>query len=125
MEEDKQIQGERLQEILFALNIKQKQFCDITGIQQSHMSNAVQGKKGISFGLIEKMIRAFPNVNTNRIITGDGPVLLFEPDMLQIIKEPSAYYGQSDTCTHLDALRQRLVQSLAIVEHIIANNCQK
>lgn len=121
---NKQRQGERLEEILFALEIGQKHFCDKTGVQQSHMSLALKGVKGISFGMLEKTIRAFPNVNLNRIFTGEGPIL-FSQSYMSEVQEPRAQYGAQGRCDHLQAIRQRLVQSLTIIEHLIAEDCQK
>lgn len=123
---NKELQGERLQEILFALNISQNTFCEMTGSQQSHLSNAIQGKKGISFGMLEKTMRTFPQVNLNRIFTGEGPVLYSTyTNISSEVRERGAVYAAKGRCEHLEALRQRLLQSLTIIEHIIAEDCQK
>lgn len=121
---NKEQQGERLAFVIIALDLSQIKFCQHSGIQQSHLSNAIKGKKGISFTMLEKIATHYPRVNINYIFTGVGPVLLEEYQVSEL-REPSAPYGTKTRCEHLDALRQRLSQSLAIVEHIIAENCHK
>lgn len=116
--------GKRLADVLDSLNLNQVQFAEKIGMSQSQVNRSLSDQKNVSSGMIEKMLNAFPIININRLFTGVGPVLLEEYQVHEL-REPSAPYGTKTRCEHLDALRQRLSQSLVIVEHIIAENCQK
>lgn len=116
--------GKRLADVLDSLSLNQVQFAEKIGMSQSQVNRSLSDQKNVSSGMIEKMLNAFPIVNINRLFTGVGPVLLEEYQVREL-REPSAPYGTKTRCEHMEALRQRLSQSLTIVEHIIAENCQK
>lgn len=112
--------GEALVDILNALNIKQIELSKRTHIVQSHLSLVIHGKKTISYGMIEKLIRVFPQINTNRIFTGNGPVLLPEWQQRDRVEEPQALYEDSS----LHQARQHLVSALREIDAAIAKKCQ-
>lgn len=111
----------RLSDILNALNLNQTQLSKKTKIVQSHISAVIKEKKGISYGMIEKLIQHFPQVNVNRIFTGRGPVLLPDWEQYDQVGEPSMPYGRADP---LAQVRYHLVCALREVDEAIAKNCQ-
>ena len=111
---EKQIQGKRLQEIVDALNLNQQRFSRLIQNSQSHVSRAIKGEKGISFGMLQKMLRQYPQININRIFTGLGPVL-FSSEAIQTVEESQAPYGDP-----LSEARQHLKSALDLLDH-----CQK
>lgn len=111
----------RLAEILRAMNINQIELSKKARISQSHLSLVINEKKGISYGMIEKLMRHFPQVNVNRIFTGRGPVLLPDWEQYDQVGEPSMPYGRADP---LAQVRYHLVYALREVDEAIAKNCQ-
>lgn len=111
----------RLSDILNALNLNQTELSKKAGIVQSHISAVIKEKKGISYGMIEKLMRHFPQVNVNRIFTGRGPVLLPDWEQYDQVGEPSVPYGSTDP---LAQTWYHLVCALREVDRAIAKNCQ-
>lgn len=108
-------------DILRALKLSQTELSEKSHISQSHISLVINEKKGISYGMIEKMMRHFPQVNVNRIFTGRGPVLLPDWEQYDQVGEPSIPYGNADP---LAQARYHLVCALREVDRAIAKNCQ-
>lgn len=113
--------GQIMVDILTALNIKQTELSKQTKIVQSHLSLVIHGKKGISYGMIEKLIQVFPQINTNRIFTGSGPVLLPKWQQYDTVEESQAPYKTDDP---LFRARHHLLAALGEVDAAIAKNCQ-
>lgn len=114
--------SQRMTEILFALNVNQTELAETAGIVQSHISAVIRQKKGISYGMIEKIILHFPQVNVNRIFTGRGPVLLSDWEQPDQVGESSVPYEKADP---LSKTRHHLVCALREIDMAIAKNCQQ
>jgi transcriptional regulator with XRE-family HTH domain len=62
----------RLQKFLQAENITPARFADQIGIQRSGVSHILSGRNKPGFDFIEKMLRCYPSLNAEWIITGKG-----------------------------------------------------
>lgn len=62
----------RLQQFLQAENITPARFADQIGIQRSGVSHILSGRNKPGFDFIEKMLRCYPSLNAEWIITGKG-----------------------------------------------------
>ena len=112
----------RIVQILNALNLNQTQMAQVTGIKQSQLSKVIGGQKGLSAGMIERMLDQFPHININRVFTGLGPVLLPVGNSTRV-EEPASPYG--DKCAQLHAVRDHLVSCVQNIDMIIAKECQQ
>lgn len=110
--------GDRLFEILAALNLNQSKFCETTGVGQSHLSRAIKGEKGISFLMLEKISLRFPQINISRIFTGIGPVV-FPIDNILTVQEPDPQYF-ADPAKRIDFYKKIIIEMFHLLE-----DCQK
>ncbi|HOO42934.1 MAG TPA: helix-turn-helix transcriptional regulator [Bacteroidales bacterium] len=62
----------RLQQFLQAENMSPSRFADQIGIQRSGVSHILSGRNKPGFDFIEKMLRAYPSLNAEWLITGKG-----------------------------------------------------
>ena len=62
----------RLQQFLQAENITPARFADQIGIQRSGVSHILAGRNKPGFDFIEKMLRCYPSLNAEWLITGKG-----------------------------------------------------
>jgi len=115
-----ELQGQRLADIMNTLNLNQSEFSRLTKVVQSHISRCLKGEKAVSNGMIVKIVRTFPNVNINRIFTGNGPVLL--SDAQSFVHENGFPYGIQDQKSRLILLKKRLIQLVSEIDTIIAEN---
>ena len=63
---------EQIQEILKGENISSSQFADKIGVQRSSVSHVISGRNKPGFEFIKKVIEAFPDINADWLITGNG-----------------------------------------------------
>jgi len=62
----------RLQQFLTMENLTPARFADIMGIQRSGISHLLSGRNNPSFEFIQKMMTAFPKLNSEWLILGKG-----------------------------------------------------
>lgn len=62
----------QIQEILRRENLTSSQFADRIGVQRSSVSHVISGRNKPGFDFINKILLAFPDINANWLITGDG-----------------------------------------------------
>jgi transcriptional regulator with XRE-family HTH domain len=63
---------DRLKVVFDTQNISQKKFSDILGIGQSTLNNYLTGVSEPNFKNIKLLATAFPNLNINWLLTGEG-----------------------------------------------------
>lgn len=63
---------ERILKFLESERISPAEFADKIGVQRSSMSHILNGRNHPSAAFIQKMLHAFPNVNSRWLLIGDG-----------------------------------------------------
>jgi len=66
---------ERILEILKIKNLSPAQFADLIGVQRSSISHLISGRNKPSLEFIQKILKAFPEINTDWMLSGKGPVM--------------------------------------------------
>ena len=62
----------RLQQFLAAENISQAQFAETIGVARASVSHILAGRNKPGFDFLESMIRHYPNLNFEWLLTGRG-----------------------------------------------------
>ena len=76
---------ERFKQLLEEKNLTATRFAAMINVNASAMSHILNGRSKPSFDLLDKIIQAFPDINLNWLISGEGA-------MLNRIKQPTAAY---------------------------------
>jgi transcriptional regulator with XRE-family HTH domain len=94
---------ERILEILKIKNLSPAQFADLIGVQRSSISHLISGRNKPSLEFIQRILKTFPEINTDWMLFGKGtlvnhenylneeitpPVDLFHPE--EVYKEKTA-----------------------------------
>ena len=66
--------ADRINFILKHYNITAGDFADKLGIQKSSVSHLLSGRNKPSFQFLIKLLKAFPDINLNWFISGDGDI---------------------------------------------------
>ena len=66
---------ERILEVLKAKNFSPSQFADEIGVQRSNISHLVSGRNKPSLEFIQKIIKRFPDINPDYLLSGLGNML--------------------------------------------------
>lgn len=66
--------NERVKFILDHYNLTAGAFAEKLGIQKSSVSHLLSGRNKPSFQFLSKLVKAFPEINLNWFITGDGDI---------------------------------------------------
>lgn len=83
---------DRIIQFLKEKNLSSTKFADTIGVQRSSISHILSGRNKPSFDFIEKMLIAYPDLNAQWLITGNGSMKLenhtknYEPDLFNQIK---------------------------------------
>ena len=64
----------RIEQILTEYNLTPSKFADELGIQRSGMSHILSGRNNPSLDLIQKILKRFPEINADWILTGKGNI---------------------------------------------------
>lgn len=62
----------RLQQFLVAENISQAQFAETIGVARASISHILSGRNKPGFDFLESMVRHYPNLNFEWLLTGRG-----------------------------------------------------
>lgn len=62
----------RLQQFLAAENISQAQFAETLGVARASVSHILAGRNKPGFDFLESMVRHYPNLNFEWLLTGRG-----------------------------------------------------
>ncbi|MEN8203732.1 MAG: helix-turn-helix transcriptional regulator [Bacteroidota bacterium] len=63
---------ERLIQVLDLEQLTPSKFADIIGVQRSSVSHVISGRNNPSFDFLQKTLRAFPGLNAEWLILGEG-----------------------------------------------------
>lgn len=64
---------ERILEILKIKNLSPAQFADLIGVQRSSISHLISGRNKPSLEFIQRILKTFPEINTEWMLSGKGP----------------------------------------------------
>ena len=88
----------RILELIKELGLSPSQFADEIGVQRSAMSHLVSGRNNPSLEFVMKVLKRFPQVNTEWLLNGSGsmttgkkesePLVGTSQDLFQEIHEP-------------------------------------
>jgi transcriptional regulator with XRE-family HTH domain len=102
---------ERILEILKIKNLSPAQFADLIGVQRSSISHLISGRNKPSLEFIQRILRTFPEINTEWLLSGKGspaneenkmndeintPTDLFSPEQLMKEKNPEPKKQEPD-----------------------------
>ena len=79
---------ERILEILKIKNLSPAQFADLIGVQRSSISHLISGRNKPSLEFIQRILKTFPEINTDWMLSGKGPVMNDENNMNEEISPP-------------------------------------
>lgn len=121
----------RLQQFLNAENISQAQFAETIGVARASVSHILAGRNKPGFDFLESMIRHYPSLNFEWLLTGQGkmynnaksapgaaadtisplsseagPDLFSEPEYRQESPQQSPIPPQNTSINRLDSIRQ-------------------
>ena len=88
---------ERILEILKIRNLSPAQFADLIGVQRSGMSHLISGRNNPSLEFIQKVLKTFPEINSDWMLFGKGKMLNMEISVSQqmSIPEDTAFTEQA------------------------------
>ncbi|NOY36868.1 MAG: helix-turn-helix transcriptional regulator [Chlorobi bacterium] len=66
---------DRLIRFMQSMDISSGQLADRIGVQRSGISHLLSGRNKPSYDFIQKLLHAFPSVNAEWLITGNGPMM--------------------------------------------------
>ncbi len=63
---------DRIIQLLNSEGLSASKFADIIGVQRSSMSHILSGRNNHSLDFIQKIMRSFPHINGDWLISGSG-----------------------------------------------------
>ncbi len=67
--------GERIKKLIELLNTDARHFAENLGVEPSSISHLINGRNKPSFAFLQKLVKRFPDVNINWILSGEGEPL--------------------------------------------------
>jgi transcriptional regulator with XRE-family HTH domain len=77
----------RIRILLNHINLNAAQFADKIGVQRSSISHVLSGRNKPSLEFIQKMITAFPEINTDWLISGKGNINKESDENIDLFKD--------------------------------------
>jgi transcriptional regulator with XRE-family HTH domain len=97
---------ERILALIKYLGLSHSQFADEIGVQRSAMSHLVSGRNNPSLEFILKVLKRFPEINTDWLLTGTGsmasselpahPVPIQAPELFNELPEASPVRDETE-----------------------------
>lgn len=78
----------RLQQFLAAENISQAQFAETIGVARASVSHILAGRNRPGFDFLESMVRHYPNLNFEWLLTGRGKMYNAAKTAIDAAQEP-------------------------------------
>lgn len=79
------------------------EFADGIGIQRSNLSHVLSGRNNPGFSFIQKILSAYPEINSRWLITGEGEMLLESPKQLENVEKQPEKIIQPDLFSSVQA----------------------
>lgn len=90
-----QNQADRLKALIKSLKTNQLQISKKIGVQYTQTNSIVNGRGRISRGYLEKLLLAYPKVNSHWLLTGEGAMYQdYNNTSTNILEEPKTEYIQ-------------------------------
>lgn len=90
-----QNQADRLKALIKSLKTNQLQISKKIGVQYTQTNSIVNGRGKISRGYLEKLLLAYPKVNSHWLLTGEGAMYQdYNNTSTKILEEPKTAYIQ-------------------------------
>ena len=107
---EKQLQGERLEILIDALNLNQSTFSKRVNVAQSYINRIISGQKSLSHKVITNITNGFSHVNMNWLINGAGEMFLptSDPAETSVANEPAAKYEKRGEEEPFELLRLKM-----------------
>lgn len=86
---------DRILKFLESEHISPAEFADKIGVQRSSMSHILNGRNYPSAAFIQKMLQAYPTVNSRWLLIGDGKMNIYADDMNRPSPESKEGNGSS------------------------------
>ncbi|HKL09506.1 MAG TPA: helix-turn-helix transcriptional regulator [Bacteroidales bacterium] len=98
---------ERILALLKEKQISATKLADIIDVQRSSISHLLSGRNKPSFDFIEKILRAYPDLDAQWLITGKGEMYthqksLFDEDIQSFVKPKDLTSGESHIQNKVD-----------------------
>lgn len=92
---DEQINN-RIRTIMEQTEMKPADFCASIGITRSNLAHILSGRNQPSFAMLEKILKAYPQIRAEWLITGMGEMLRDEEDLAATVEnlQPAPAYTQ-------------------------------
>lgn len=83
---------ERIAKIIASEGLNSSAFADLLGIQRSNISHILNGRNGPSLELLQKILNAFPQYNTDWLVMGRGEIYKkpVQTSIFDSIEDPAA-----------------------------------
>lgn len=106
---------DRINKLLKYKKMSASQFADLIGVQRSSISHVLSGRNKPSLDFVTKIIVAFPELNTDWLLTGMGNMLLEDSnDLLKTDTKPDHKILESET-VDMERLEQKFAEIPKIV----------
>jgi transcriptional regulator with XRE-family HTH domain len=79
---------ERILEILKIKNLSPAQFADLIGVQRSSISHLISGRNKPSLEFIQRILKTFPEINTDWLLSGKGKIMNQETYIKEEVSPP-------------------------------------
>lgn len=90
-----QNQAERLKALIKSLKTNQLQISKRIGVQYTQTNSIANGRNKISRGYLEKLLSAYPKINSHWLLTGEGSMYQdYNNTSTDILEEPKNEYIQ-------------------------------
>lgn len=117
---------DRIIQFLSENNLTSTKFADEIGVQRSSISHILSGRNKPSFDFIEKMLKAYPDLDAQWLITGNGNMYASQPSLFKQDNEVMTNQKLTSRDSHIqnsnDSEHQNLASNAEIpVENNIKN----
>lgn len=77
---------DRIQLILKVQNMMASKFADEIGVQRSSISHILSGRNMPSLDLITKILKRFPEIDSEWLLNGKGTMMKNQPDLFNVVE---------------------------------------
>jgi len=112
---------DRIIQFLSENNLTSTKFADEIGVQRSSISHILSGRNKPSFDFIEKMLKAYPELDAQWLITGNGNMYANQPSLFKQDSESKTDQKLSSRESHIqssnDLAQEKLYSNAEIADH--------
>ncbi len=114
--------SQRIQALLDYYNLTAGSFAQKLGIQKSSVSHLLSGRNKPSYQFLNKLAKAFPQVNLNWFITGTGEMIENAIDAPKIKKDISTSFSENSPIAENKELNKVETKKLAQERKLVASS---